>query len=216
MIPVRAEAVRSTRSAAAGMHEQLTKKGEEVHMKKILSLLLVGAMMVGIVGCGASQGELYSTAASREQGDDNGIFWFDEEAVALAQSISAGNAEGNAAMRATAKAALDGCNAQRASAGLGNLAWSDGLEQAAMVRAQEIVTTWSHTRPNGTDWYTVNSAIMYGENLAKGYSTADAAVAAWMASPTHKENIMFGGFKTCGIAIYEVGGTWYWAEEFGY
>ena len=185
-------------------------------MKKILSLLLVGAMVIGIVGCGANQGETFSTAASREYDPDADVFYFDGEAVALAQSIATSGGEGNAAMRATAKAALDGCNAQRAAGGLGKLAWNDGLEQAAMVRAQEIVTTWSHTRPNGSDWYTVNSAIMYGENLAKGYSTADAAVAAWMASPTHKENIMFGGFKTCGIAIYEVGGTWYWAEEFGY
>ena len=57
---------------------------------------------------------------------------------------------------------------------------------------------------------------MYGENLAKGYTTAGEAVAAWMASPTHKENIMFADFRTCGIAIYETGGMWDWAEEFGY
>ncbi len=186
-------------------------------MKKVLSLLLVGAMLIGVAGCGAAQGETFTTAAIREfSEDDVNHVYFDEDAVALAQSIATSAGEGNASMRATAKAALDGCNAQRTSAGLGALAWSDGLEQAAMVRAQEIVTTWSHTRPNGSDWYTVNSNLMYGENLAKGYSTADAAVAAWMASPTHKDNILFGSFKTCGIAIYEVGGTWYWAEEFGY
>lgn len=186
-------------------------------MKKILSLLLVGAMVIGVVGCGASQGETISTAAVREWSeDDANHVSFDEEAVALAQSIATSAGEGSASMRATAMAALDGCNAQRTAAGLGTLTWNNGLEQAAMVRAQEIVTTWSHTRPNGSEWYTVNSNLMYGENLAKGYSTADAAVAAWMASPTHKDNILFGGFKTCGIAIYEVGGVWYWAEEFGY
>ena len=85
-----------------------------------------------------------------------------------------------------------------------------------MVRAQEIVGTWSHTRPNGSDWYTVNSSIMYGENLAKGYSSASDCVAAWMASPTHRENVLYADFRTCGIAIYEQGGAWYWAEEFGY
>jgi uncharacterized protein YkwD len=186
-------------------------------MKKVLSLLLVGAMVIGIVGCGSASGELFSTAATREwSADDANHVFMDDEAIALAQSVAANGAEGAANMRAQAKAALDGCNAQRSSAGLGSMTWSDGLEQAAMVRAQEIVTTWSHTRPNGSDWWTVNSNLMYGENLAKGYSTADAAVAAWMASPTHKANVMDGGFKTCGIAIYEVGGTWYWAEEFGY
>ena len=186
-------------------------------MKKVLSLVLVGAMVIGVVGCGSANGELFSEAATRQWSEaDADHVYFDSEAVALAQSVAAGNAEGSAEMRAQAKAALDGCNAQRAAAGLGQMKWSDGLEQAAMVRAQEIVTTWSHTRPNGSDWWTVNSNLMYGENLAKGYSTADSCVAAWMASPTHKANVMDGGFKTCGIAIYEVGGTWYWAEEFGY
>lgn len=183
-------------------------------MKKVLSLLLVGAMLIGTVGCGASNGELLKTASIREWSEtDADNVYLDDEAIALAQSVGSGS---DANLRAAAKAALDGCNNQRAAAGLGALTWNDGLEAAAMVRATEIVTTWSHTRPNGTDWWTVNSNIMYGENLAKGYSSADAAVAGWMASPTHRENIMFGGFRTCGIAIYEVGGTWYWAEEFGY
>lgn len=187
-------------------------------MKKVFALLLVGVLAIGTIGCGSKDaGELNATAAVREWSEDdvNNVF-LDDEAIALAQSIAANGQAGDANMRAAAKAALDGCNAQRAASGLGKLSWNDGLEQAAMVRAQEIVTTWSHTRPNGSDWWTVNSNLMYGENLAKGYSTADAAVAAWMASPTHKANIMDGGFKTCGIAIFETGGTWYWAEEFGY
>lgn len=186
-------------------------------MKKVLSLLLVGAMLISVVGCGKTDGELFSTAAVRDWSEtDADNVYMDDEAIALAQSIASNGAAGNADMRAAAQAAMAGCNAQRAAAGLGALKWSDGLEAAAMVRAQEIVSTWSHTRPNGSDWWTVNSNLMYGENLAKGYSSADAAVAAWMASPTHKENIMYGSFKTCGIAIYEQGGVWYWAEEFGY
>lgn len=186
-------------------------------IKKVLSLLLVGALAIATIGCGKNDGDIFSAAAMREWSEDdvNNVY-LDDEAIALAQSISANGVNGNADMRAVAKAALDGVNAQRTAAGLGALTWSDGLETAAMVRAQEIVTTWSHTRPNGSDWYTVNSNLMYGENLARGFSTADAAVAAWMASPTHKENIMFGQFKTCGIAIFETGGNWYWAQEFGY
>lgn len=191
-------------------------------MKKVLTLLLVGALAIGAIGCGKVNGELFATAATRTYSESDLLNVFiDDEAIALAQSVATSGMSENdkalaANMRSAAKAALDGCNAQRAAAGLGSLSWSDGLETCAMVRAQEIVQTWSHTRPNGSDWWTVNSNLMYGENLAKGYSSADAAVAAWMASPTHKENIMDGGFKTCGIAIYEIGGTWYWAEEFGY
>lgn len=180
-------------------------------MKKVVSLLLVAAMMISVVGCGTSNGELLKEASLRTEESD--VVYLDDGAIALAQSVGAG---ADANLAAAARAALDGCNAQRQAAGLGALTWNNALAEAAMVRAQEIVTTWSHTRPNGQDWWTVNSNIMYGENLAKGYSSAEAAVAGWMASPTHRENIMYGSFKTCGIAIYEQGGTWYWAEEFGY
>ena len=190
--------------------------------KRIMSLLLVGAMVVACVGCGKANGELMADAATRifSETDKDNVF-IDDEAIALAASVvnaDMSEAEKKAAadMRAVAKAALDQCNTQRANAGLKALTWHDGLESCAMVRAQEAVGTWSHTRPNGTDWWTVNSSLMYGENLAKGYTTAGEAVAAWMASPTHKENIMFADFRTCGIAIYETGGMWYWAEEFGY
>lgn len=192
-------------------------------MKKVISLLLVGAMILACIGCGkTTEGELMSDAAVREllPSDAENVF-IDDEAIALAASVateglSAEQLATSQNMRAIAKAALDGCNAHRTNAGLPALTWSDGLESCAMVRAQEIVTTWSHVRPNGSDWYTVNSTLMYGENLAKGYVSAGEAVNAWMNSPTHRENIMFGGFRTCGIAIYEVGGMWYWAEEFGY
>ena len=38
-----------------------------------------------------------------------------------------------------------------------------------------------------------------------------------MNSPTHKANIMDGGYKTVGIAVFQDdGGNWYWAQEFGY
>ena len=192
-------------------------------MKKLLTFVLAGVLAIGAVGCANKDaGEIFATAATREWSEtDADHVYIDEEAIALAQSVVTADMTEEqktqaANMRAAAKAALEACNAQRASSGLGSLTWSDGLESCAMVRAQEAVSTWSHTRPNGSDWYTVNSSLMYGENLAKGYSTAEGAVAAWMASPTHADNILHGGFKTCGIAIYEVGGTWYWAEEFGY
>lgn len=113
-------------------------------------------------------------------------------------------------------AAFNLCNKERTDAGLPALTWSNDLATAAMVRSKEIVSTWSHTRPNGQDWYTVNASIMYGENLAKGYSSAQECVDAWMASPGHRTNIMAADFKTCGIAIYKQGNMWYWAQEFGY
>ena len=90
-----------------------------------------------------------------------------------------------------------------------------GLENYAKYLATRF--TYSHSRPNGDAWYTVNSSIMYGENLAKLYNSGDSVVAAWMASPTHAANIMESGFKSVGIAVFQAeNGNWYWAQEFGY
>ena len=85
-----------------------------------------------------------------------------------------------------------------------------------MERPTEAASKFSHTRPNGKDWYTVNSELMWGENLAKGYDSAQSVVDAWMASPTHAANILADDFTTCSIAVYETNGKLYFAQEFGY
>ena len=107
-------------------------------------------------------------------------------------------------------------NQARAEIGLPELAWSDELAAAAEVRAQEIHQSFSHTRPDGSPWWTANSEIIYGENIAKGYQSADSVVTAWMESSDHKDNILYSGFQSIGVAVYNVDGKWYWAQEFGY
>lgn len=122
----------------------------------------------------------------------------------------------NNTLKSVAVQAFILCNNERKANNLSVLSWDNSLEAAALIRAYESSNTWSHTRPNGSEWWTVNSGIMFGENLAKGYKTADEAVKAWMHSKSHKGNILFSDYKTSAIAIYELNGTWYWAEEFGY
>ena len=107
-------------------------------------------------------------------------------------------------------------NQARLEIGLSELVWSDELAAAAEIRAQEIHQAFSHTRPDGSPWWTVDSENIYGENIAKGYQSADSVVEAWMESTDHKENILYSGFETIGIAVYNVDGKWYWAQEFGY
>ena len=145
--------------------------------KRWMSLVLTVIMVLSLAGCGKST-ELSSV--SRDPATDDGTVWFDEEAVALAGSVrKAGMSEAELAradeLRAMAIDALDIVNAKRAENGLAALNWSNGLESCAMVRAQEAASKFSHTRPNGKDWYTVNSELMWGENLAKGYDL-DTAV----------------------------------------
>ena len=143
---------------------------------------------------------------------ENNIFYFDDEAIALIGEIPS-TENINSVINST----YNLINEKRAAAGLSTLIWNEDLATAARIRAQEIVNIFSHTRPNGTDWYTVNSSVMYGENLAKFYYTSDSVVTAWMASPTHAANIMDINFKTIGIGIFQSSdGKWYWAQEFGY
>jgi len=103
-------------------------------------------------------------------------------------------------------------NEYRAEEGMAELAWSSELADAAAIRAEEISEVWSHTRPNGSNWYTVNPSIMYGENLAKGYDTAEDVVQGWKDSPAHNENLLYEDFSYIGLAQYD----YYVACEFCY
>lgn len=183
--------------------------------RKFRALAAIAAVALGVsiafTGCQKKgKGEVDQTSVARSFDSEGDIHYFDDEAVALA-----GEAQSSEAL-AQAQATLDIVNQKRAAAGLGPLAWSDALSQAAMVRAQECEQKFSHTRPNGSDWYTVNSQIMFGENLAHNYYNANSVVDAWMASPTHRANIEGAQFTSVGVAAYQTSsGQWYWAQEFG-
>lgn len=179
----------------------------------VLILALVGGGIVYYNVAVKDGGEVTDQAASRGEGiPEDGVVHIEPEMVSLAGALS-----GNADSQAAAKAAFDLVNAKRQEAGLGALTWNSGLEQASAVRAVEASQFFSHTRPDGSDWWTVNSNLMYGENLAKGYASAEEAVTAWMNSPTHKANIMDTEFTSGAIAIH-IGsnGQWFWAQEFGF
>ena len=105
-------------------------------------------------------------------------------------------------------------NRERAANGLGALSTSEELNRAACVRAKEIVSTFSHTRPDGSSCFTV-SALAFGENIAKGYSAADRVMAAWMSSQGHRENILRESFGSIGVCAYSQGGVIYWVQRFG-
>ncbi len=188
---------------------------------KITKLSICLALILALAGGGIvyynvamkGDGSVTDQAAVRDESvPDDGVVYIEPEMVSLAGALS-----GNADSQAAAKAAFDLVNAKRQEAGLGALTWNSGLEQASAVRAVEASQSFSHTRPDGSDWWTVNSNLMYGENLAKGYATADEAVTAWMNSPTHKANIMDTEFTSGAIAIH-IGsnGQWFWAQEFGF
>lgn len=142
----------------------------------------------------------------------DGVIYLDDEAIALSDASST-----NTALRAEALKAYNLVNEEREAAGLDSLTWDANLESTSSVRSKECSQSFSHTRPNGSAWYTVNSKIQGGENLAYGFDDAASATEAWMNSPTHKENILYPDFEKVAISVYVTDdGTAYWAQEFGY
>lgn len=111
---------------------------------------------------------------------------------------------------------LDQVNAQRIAAGLSALTYNKSMQAGAETRAVEADQKWSHTRPNGQDYWTVDEDI-YGENLSKDYSSVDSMVTGWMNSPAHRSNILFGDFQTAAVGVVQkADGTYVVAFEFGY
>jgi len=109
-------------------------------------------------------------------------------------------------------------NDARVNVGAQPLVWSESLSSSAKIRAVESYTLFSHTRPNGTPWSTVNP-LAYGENLAAGNITVAETFEQWMNSDGHRANILKEGFKTIGIAGYCVPSSpyrCYWVQLFGY
>ncbi len=113
-------------------------------------------------------------------------------------------------------------NVERAAAGLPALEADLTLMQASQIRAEEIIQSFSHTRPNGTSCFTVLSelGISYrscGENIAAGYPTPEQTVNQWMNSQGHRENILNPSFTHLGVGYVNRSGTQYrnyWVQMF--
>ena len=185
--------------------------------------LIAGLAALGLLAVSAAayfgmnsghQGGLLEEDAFRALADiqNEKVTYLDSEAVALSNA-----SDMDTGLRAEALEAYKKVNEERSQAGLKSLKWDQNLETVSNVRAKEASQKFSHTRPNGSQWCTVNSKIQAGENLAFGYDSADEANTAWMNSPTHKDNILYPDFKKMAIGIYQTDdGTNYWAQEYGY
>src|SRR4051794_7706942 len=73
------------------------------------------------------------------------------------------------------------------------------LSRRAEARAELLCATgqWSHA-----GWIKSFDGLAYsyaGENLAKGFTDASSTEAAWLASPTHRANILNPHYAKMGI-----------------
>ncbi len=99
-------------------------------------------------------------------------------------------------------------NVERADKELDPLTQDKTLAKVAAVRAAESSARFAHLRPDGRAVSTAFSDVELsysaaGENLSRGYTTPSALVKAWMASETHKNNILKAEFDSAELGYFK-------------
>ena len=111
-------------------------------------------------------------------------------------------------------------NIERTNAGLTHLGRTTALNQVALLRAREIISSFSHTRPDGREFFTAftDNGVEYrfaGENLAAGQTSPAEAVQSWMNSQGHRENLLNSEFGNIGVGVaLDSDGRLYWTQMF--
>ncbi|WP_332650146.1 CAP domain-containing protein [Lysinibacillus sp. 54212] len=106
-------------------------------------------------------------------------------------------------------------NQERQKAGLAPLSADTPLMNAAREKSQNMkdYNYFSHTSPNlGSPFDRLNAlGISYrsaGENIAKGQSTPEEVVKAWMNSQGHRANILNDQYTHIGVGYVKDGHIW--------
>ena len=106
------------------------------------------------------------------------------------------------------------------------LTWNERLSDAALAHSTDMAAKkyFAHRAPDGAMVGDRATRARYawrviGENIAAGQTSADEAVAAWLASPGHCANIMEPRFTDMGagyaIRSERFPGRVYWTQAFG-
>ncbi|KUF18564.1 CAP domain-containing protein [Streptomyces silvensis] len=113
-------------------------------------------------------------------------------------------------------------NQERAEAGCRPVRSDTALADLAGAFSADMATRdfFAHTDPDGaTPWDRAEKAgiaDLGGENIARGQVDAPSVMAAWMASPGHRANILNCDYRTMGVgAHFAPGGPW-WTQDFGF
>ena len=137
------------------------------------------------------------------------IFLFVIFSFAMGMNLQKSSVLGAKTNLDTANIALEINNA-RIRNGLGGLKIDQNLKLAAEKKAEDIFENqyWAHESLSGkTPWiFMAENGYKYtlgGENLAKGYNTAEDTVNAWLSSTKHRENLLSKDYNDVGIAVKE-------------
>ncbi|HEZ7990279.1 MAG TPA: CAP domain-containing protein [Ruminococcus sp.] len=111
-------------------------------------------------------------------------------------------------------------NNERAENGAEPIKLYPELCEAAEIRAEELVESFEHTRPDGRACSTVldDCGIPWnavGENIAYEWTgTTDNVMDMWMGSSGHRANILNENFTDIGVGVVESDGYYYWVQLF--
>lgn len=101
-------------------------------------------------------------------------------------------------------------NAARTSNGLKSLTANSALNAGALLKANDMLSKqyFAHISPtNVTPWYWFKKAgynyTAAGENLAIDFTTSEDVVNAWLASPSHRKNLLNTQYKDIGVAVVD-------------
>lgn len=101
-------------------------------------------------------------------------------------------------------------NQERQKQGLNSLTINQELNSAALAKAGDMFAKdyWAHVSPDGVEpWKFITDAgyvyVFAGENLARDFTSPEAVVAAWMASPSHRENLLSPKYQEIGVAVVD-------------
>ena len=106
-------------------------------------------------------------------------------------------------------------NEKRAQHGVAPLTYRYEAQIAADVRMQEVKFADYHTRPDGSEFYTVLIAydipltVHMGENLTGASTNPAGAVEAWYNSPPHRFNMLNGDYTSTVVGkLHGLGSVW--------
>ncbi|MEK3729881.1 MULTISPECIES: CAP and S-layer homology domain-containing protein [unclassified Lysinibacillus] len=120
------------------------------------------------------------------------------------------------------KKVIELINVERKKNKLETVVYDPELTQIAIIKAQDMVNRhyFEHVSPfYGAPWDLATlfdyDYTSFGENIARNIKTPEIAVKAWMASPSHRENILKEHYTNTGVAIaQDIKGNYYWVQMF--
>ena len=156
--------------------------------------------------------QVYGTMAKGIVTIDGNLYLFDVDTGVMQASITTSE-------EAMADRVIELVNQERTSRGLQPLLKHDGLMVAAAARAKELSQRYSHTRPDGSECFTIlwHLGIDYGyagENIAMGQRTPEIVMNDWMNSSGHRANILNENYDCIGVGYTMVDGHPYWVQLF--